>query len=202
MCDPFLVKLAADGRVKWRCAHCGKDYETKVEAELAACKAGLGQPLGTPRGTQEPQSPEISDKAGVSGIGATVSELNRKYLLIDRKDKLEREIAYLEKASSSKYEIERKRDALNEVTKELTEMGFATNAGVERPETYPGGAPTTQYPASKIAEGQRIHYDFVKPHAALEGQTPAEAAGVGIHGQNKWLELLKASLTTDAGRVN
>ena len=45
-----------------------------------------------------------------------------------------------------------------------------------------------------IAEGQRIHYNFVKPHEALEGQTPAERAGVGVEGQNKWLSLLKASL--------
>jgi transposase-like protein len=39
-------------------------------------------------------------------------------------------------------------------------------------------------PASKIAEGQRIHYNFVKPHTALEGQTPAERAGVGVKGQD------------------
>ena len=31
-----------------------------------------------------------------------------------------------------------------------------------------------------LAEGQRIQYNFVKPHMALEGQTPAQAAGVGI----------------------
>ncbi len=41
-----------------------------------------------------------------------------------------------------------------------------------------------------LAEGQRIHYNFVKPHQALAGQTPAERAGVGVWGQNKWLELL------------
>jgi len=48
--------------------------------------------------------------------------------------------------------------------------------------------------SSKIAEGQRIHYDFVRPHQALEGQTPAERANVGVKGENKWLELLRASL--------
>ena len=53
-----------------------------------------------------------------------------------------------------------------------------------------------------LAEGQRIHYNFVKPHAALEGQTPAERAGVGVEGQNKWLSLLKASLTTKGGADN
>ncbi|MGI0083763.1 MAG: integrase core domain-containing protein, partial [Nitrososphaerales archaeon] len=47
---------------------------------------------------------------------------------------------------------------------------------------------------SQIAEGQRIHYNFVKPHMALEGMTPAQRAGIPI--ENKWLELLKRSITT------
>jgi len=45
-----------------------------------------------------------------------------------------------------------------------------------------------------LAEGARIHYNFVKPHEALEGQTPAERAGVGIEGKNKWMELLKKAI--------
>lgn len=53
-----------------------------------------------------------------------------------------------------------------------------------------------------IAEGQRIHYNFVKPHEALEGQTPAERAGVGVDGQDKWLSLLRAALTTKGGTAN
>jgi transposase-like protein len=57
-------------------------------------------------------------------------------------------------------------------------------------------------PASKIAEGQRIHYNFVKPHESLEGQTPADRAGVGVEGENKWLALLKAALTTQNGAEN
>lgn len=31
-----------------------------------------------------------------------------------------------------------------------------------------------------LAEGARIHHDFVKPHAALEGQAPAEGGGMGF----------------------
>jgi putative transposase len=43
-----------------------------------------------------------------------------------------------------------------------------------------------------IAEGQRIHYNFVKPHMALKGETPAKKAGVDvIKGKNKWMDLLK-----------
>jgi transposase-like protein len=45
-----------------------------------------------------------------------------------------------------------------------------------------------------IAEGQRIQYNFVKPHMALENQTPAEVAGIGVNGKNKWMELLKNSI--------
>lgn len=45
-----------------------------------------------------------------------------------------------------------------------------------------------------LAEGQRIQYNFVKPHKSLEGQTPAQMAGVGVNG-NKWMELLKEAIT-------
>ena len=47
---------------------------------------------------------------------------------------------------------------------------------------------------TKLAEGQRIHYNFVKPHMALEGQTPADSAGIGVEGSDKWGALLKAAL--------
>ncbi len=50
-------------------------------------------------------------------------------------------------------------------------------------------------PQSQIAEGQRIHYNFVKPHQALEGMTPAQRAGIGS--DKSWLELLKKSLTPE-----
>jgi putative transposase len=51
-----------------------------------------------------------------------------------------------------------------------------------------------------IAEGHRIQYNFVKPHMALNGQTPAEAAGIGIEGENKWLTLLRrANKDSDSG---
>jgi len=42
-----------------------------------------------------------------------------------------------------------------------------------------------------LAEGQRIHYNFVKPHLALEGQTPSQAAGLTPKG---WKELLTESV--------
>jgi hypothetical protein len=46
-----------------------------------------------------------------------------------------------------------------------------------------------------IAEGQRIQYHFVKPHMALEGQTPAERAGINIpKGKGRRLDLLELAL--------
>lgn len=46
-----------------------------------------------------------------------------------------------------------------------------------------------------LAEGARIHYNFVKPHQALDGKTPAQVAGVGIDARNKWLATLKEAIT-------
>ena len=36
----------------------------------------------------------------------------------------------------------------------------------------------------------QIYYNFVRPHQGLNGKTPAEMAGVGIEGENKWLGLI------------
>lgn len=52
---------------------------------------------------------------------------------------------------------------------------------------------TREWVKRELAEGQRLHYNFVKPHQALDGHTPAQVAGVGVQG-DKWLELLRASL--------
>lgn len=45
-----------------------------------------------------------------------------------------------------------------------------------------------------LAEGQRIAYNFVKPHMTLNGQTPAQAAGLNVKG---WKELLTEAITRD-----
>ena len=35
----------------------------------------------------------------------------------------------------------------------------------------------------------------MKPHAPLDGQTPAQAAGVGLESKNKWMELLAKAVS-------
>jgi putative transposase len=49
---------------------------------------------------------------------------------------------------------------------------------------------------SAITEGQRIQYNFVKPHMALKGETPANATKIHINSDgNKWMSLLKDSIS-------
>ena len=42
-----------------------------------------------------------------------------------------------------------------------------------------------------ILSGMRIYHNFVKPHMALDGITPAEAAGIKIKGDNKWMTMIQ-----------
>jgi len=51
---------------------------------------------------------------------------------------------------------------------------------------------------TSLAEGQRIHYNFVKPHMALEGQTPAQVAVVGSEDKETWMSLLKKSVRQES----
>jgi transposase-like protein len=45
-----------------------------------------------------------------------------------------------------------------------------------------------------IFKGNQIYINFIRPHSALDGKTPAEAAGIGVGGENKWMGLLKRSV--------
>ncbi|MCJ7504844.1 transposase [Candidatus Bathyarchaeota archaeon] len=46
-------------------------------------------------------------------------------------------------------------------------------------------------PDCVIIEGQRIYYNHIRPHTALNGKTPAEVFGIKIEGKNKWLTLIQ-----------
>ena len=52
---------------------------------------------------------------------------------------------------------------------------------------------------TSIPEGNRIFYNFVRPHMSLDGQTPAEAAGIDLNLEgNRWMQLIKAASTANA----
>jgi transposase-like protein len=44
---------------------------------------------------------------------------------------------------------------------------------------------------SPIIDGYQIFHNFVRTHEGLDGSTPAEAAGIKVEGQNKWLTLIQ-----------
>ena len=46
-----------------------------------------------------------------------------------------------------------------------------------------------------ILEGMQTYYNFVRPHIALDGKTPAEACGIKVEGENKWLTLIQNAKT-------
>ena len=46
-------------------------------------------------------------------------------------------------------------------------------------------------PETPIIAGYQIFHNYVRPHMALDGATPAERAGITVEGENKWLTLIQ-----------
>jgi hypothetical protein len=45
-----------------------------------------------------------------------------------------------------------------------------------------------------ILEGYQLYHNFIREHQAI-GKTPAEACGIKVEGDNKWLTLIQNSAT-------
>lgn len=51
---------------------------------------------------------------------------------------------------------------------------------------------------TSILPGYQIYHNFMRPHQTLKGKTPAEACGIKVEGDNKWITLIQnASLNPD-----
>jgi transposase-like protein len=50
---------------------------------------------------------------------------------------------------------------------------------------------TLEKPDTPILEGYQIFHNYIRPHQALHGKTPAEAAGIKVEGDNKWITLIQ-----------
>jgi transposase-like protein len=44
-----------------------------------------------------------------------------------------------------------------------------------------------------ILKGIQLYHNYIKPHMALNGRTPAEAAGIRVEGKDKWMTLIQNS---------
>ena len=44
---------------------------------------------------------------------------------------------------------------------------------------------------SPLIEGYQIYHNYVRPHMALDGRTPADLAGITVQGENKWITLIE-----------
>jgi putative transposase len=42
-----------------------------------------------------------------------------------------------------------------------------------------------------ILKGAQIYHNYIREHEGLQGKTPAEAAGIEVKGENKWLTLIQ-----------
>lgn len=49
---------------------------------------------------------------------------------------------------------------------------------------------------SHILTELQLYHNFVRPHLGLNGETPAEAAGIEIEGDNQWLTMIQAAAKT------
>ena len=44
---------------------------------------------------------------------------------------------------------------------------------------------------SVIIDGYQLYHNYIRPHMSLDGKTPAQACGIEINGDNKWLTLIQ-----------
>ena len=44
---------------------------------------------------------------------------------------------------------------------------------------------------SPLLIGYQIYHNYVRPHMALDGKTPAQVAGIEVEGNDKWLTLIQ-----------
>lgn len=44
---------------------------------------------------------------------------------------------------------------------------------------------------TSILKGMQVYHNFIKPHEGWDGRTPADACGIELKGENKWITLIQ-----------
>lgn len=44
---------------------------------------------------------------------------------------------------------------------------------------------------SPVLKGYQLYHNYFRTHEGLNGQTPAEAAGIQIQGENRWVTVIQ-----------
>jgi putative transposase len=50
-----------------------------------------------------------------------------------------------------------------------------------------------------ILQGMQVYHNFIREHEGLKGKTPAEACGIEVEGENKWLTLIQNASKSQNG---
>jgi hypothetical protein len=53
-----------------------------------------------------------------------------------------------------------------------------------------------------ILSGYQIYHNYIRPHEALQGKTPAELAGVKVEGSDKWMTIIQNAAKSDRNIKN
>jgi len=53
-----------------------------------------------------------------------------------------------------------------------------------------------------ILRGYQIFHNYIRPHEALKGRTPADLAGIRVMGDNKWETLIRNASYPRTAPVN
>jgi transposase-like protein len=84
------------------------------------------------------------------------------------------------------------------VTKHVEHIAWQKDKGNQKMEAFNGTVRSREKVMrslkredSPILDGYQIFHNHMRPHMALAGKTPAEACGIEIKGQNKWITLIQ-----------
>jgi len=85
------------------------------------------------------------------------------------------------------------------VTKHREHITWRDERGNEKMESFNGNTVRSREKTmrslkcgnSPILTGMQLYHNYIRPHMALEGKTPAEACGIEVRGENKWATLIQ-----------